>query len=99
MGRRNRDAARLLLRRLVDLVIGRIGRPARLRQYLGFVRAAVVEDEVQREILRRFLVELTKEVEKLLRAMACSHAPELIRNVERGAAVPTPEDDACPLGE
>ena len=32
---RNRDAARLLLRRLVDLVVGRVGRPARLRQNLG----------------------------------------------------------------
>ena len=35
MRRRNRDAARLLFRRLVDLVIGRKGRAARLRQNLG----------------------------------------------------------------
>src|SRR6185295_13138508 len=31
---RDRDAARPLLRSLVDLVVGRIGRPARLGQYL-----------------------------------------------------------------
>ena len=35
MRRRNRDAARLLLRRLVDLIIGRERRPAGLRQNLG----------------------------------------------------------------
>ena len=35
MRRRNRDAARLLFRRLVDLVIGRVRRPTRLRQNLG----------------------------------------------------------------
>jgi hypothetical protein len=35
MRRRNRDAARLLFRRLVDLVIGRKRRPARLRENLG----------------------------------------------------------------
>ena len=34
MRRRDRDPARLLLRRLVDLVIGRERRPARLRQHL-----------------------------------------------------------------
>ena len=34
MRRRNRDAARLLFRRLVDLVISRVGRTARLRQNL-----------------------------------------------------------------
>ena len=34
MRRRDRDAARLLFRRLVDLVIGRERRPARLRQHL-----------------------------------------------------------------
>ena len=33
--RRDRDAARLFFRRLVDLVIGRERRPARLRQHLG----------------------------------------------------------------
>ena len=33
--RRNGDAARLFLRRLVDLVVGRVGRPAGLRQHLG----------------------------------------------------------------
>ena len=31
----DRDAARLLLRRLVDLVVADVGRPAGLRQYLG----------------------------------------------------------------
>ena len=35
MRRRNRDAARLFFRRLVDLVIGRERRAARLRQNLG----------------------------------------------------------------
>src|SRR3546814_9725652 len=35
MARRNRDAALLLLRRLVNLVIGRERRAARLRQNLG----------------------------------------------------------------
>src|SRR5471030_3072281 len=35
MRRRNRNAARLLFRRLVDLVIGRERRPARLRKHLG----------------------------------------------------------------
>src|SRR5437764_2937452 len=35
MRRRNRDAARLLLRRLVNLIIGGIGRSPRLRQNLG----------------------------------------------------------------
>src|SRR6266702_2784618 len=34
MRRRNRDPARLLLRRLVNLVVRRVRRPARLRQYL-----------------------------------------------------------------
>ena len=34
MRRRDRDPARLLLRRLVDLVVGRERRPARLRQHL-----------------------------------------------------------------
>ena len=34
VGGRDRDAARLLFRRLVDLVVGREGRPARLRQNL-----------------------------------------------------------------
>src|SRR3546814_9124885 len=34
MRRRDRDPARLLLRRLVDLVVGRERRPARLRQNL-----------------------------------------------------------------
>src|SRR5437868_14826101 len=32
---RNSDAAGLLLRRLVDLVVGRVGRPTGLRQNLG----------------------------------------------------------------
>ena len=35
MGRRDRDTARLFFRRLVDLVIGREGRAARLGQHLG----------------------------------------------------------------
>jgi hypothetical protein len=35
MGGRNGDAARLLFRRLVDLVIGRVGRAAGFRQHLG----------------------------------------------------------------
>jgi hypothetical protein len=35
VGGRDRDAARLLLRSLVDLVVGRKRRPARLRQNLG----------------------------------------------------------------
>src|SRR6185312_9158789 len=35
MRRRDRDAARLLLRRLVDLVVRRVGRSTRLGQNLG----------------------------------------------------------------
>ena len=59
VGGRDRDAARLLLRRLVDLVVGGECRPARLRQNLGDRsrqrRLAVVDVTDRANVAMRFV--------------------------------------------